>query len=93
MGNTAIISSAGRKRAPVTSDKTYYALYEKVPLPPALDDSDDLRISHSVLVLIVCLVCGCIILFLVVIPAGITAIVISWRESKRFGKRHRDRNG
>ena len=81
------------KSAPVTSDKTYYALYEKVPLPPALDDSDDLRISHSVLVLIVCLVCGCIILFLAVIPAGITATVISWRESKRFGKRRRDRNG
>ncbi len=71
------------KFTPVTGDKTYYALYEKVPLPP-IDDGDGLRISDKVLGLIVAGGACAFMLAFAVVPASVTAIVLATRERRRF---------
>ncbi|MBR3680759.1 MAG: hypothetical protein IKL79_02000 [Clostridia bacterium] len=71
---------------PVTEDKTYFALYEKVPLPP-LEESDGLRISDGVLGLILAAAVLVLTLIFAVIPATVISLVFLSRErGKRLAK-------
>lgn len=82
------------KFAPVTEDKTYVALYEKVPLP-RIEDDGGLRISDRVLGMLVAAGACAFMLLFAVIPASVGAIVIFTREKRKYllkGKRTVDKN-
>ena len=71
----------------VTGDATYTALYERIPLP-RVEEQDGLRISDTVLGLIVAAVFCIFMLLTCVIPATVTAAVMIKRERGKYrGKR------
>ena len=69
--------------SPVTEDITYTALYEKILLPKA-DEPTGLRISDTVLGLIIAAGCLLFMMLTCVIPAGITATVLTKRERRKY---------
>lgn len=80
------------KFTPVTENRTYYAQYERVPIPPK-EEPDGLRISDSVLGLIVAAVAFVSMMLLAVIPASVCAIVLGVRERKLYLRKPKKTDG
>ena len=70
----------------VTEDKTYYALFESIPLPKR-EEPDGIQISAPILGLIVAGIAFVSMMAVAVIPVSVLAIILVRREKHRYRKK------
>ena len=70
----------------VTEDKTYYALFEAIPLPKR-EEPTGIQISEPILGLIVAGIAFVSMMVLAVIPVAVLSVILVRRERKRYRKK------